>query len=135
MKTLTGVACALMVVGCSHAQTTKLTTAENAPAAMGSVKTTQGENGNTEVTVTVEHLAPPARIASGASTYVVWAKPASQDAPQNLGAMTVDDALNGKLQTKTALTRFDLMIAAEPTPTIAQPNGAPVMQAHVDTQR
>lgn len=134
MKALSMVVCTLLALGCSKGQTTKLTTADNVPAAAGWMKTAQGENGNTDVTVEVEHLAPPARVTSGATTYVVWAKPASQDAAQNLGAMTVDDSLKGKLQTKTPLTIFDVMITAEPTPTVAQPSGAPVMRAHVDTQ-
>ena len=72
-------------------------------AAQGNVETTTTQNGNTALTVQVKHLAPPEKVASGASTYVVWATPMDANAEaQNLGALTVDTDRTGELRTLTS---------------------------------
>lgn len=106
----------------------------NAPAATGEVVTSRGENDNTEVKVEVEHLAPPQQIASGASVYVVWAMPHSQDPPQNLGALLVDSDRKGKLETKTPLKQFEVVVTPESSASAAQPTGDPVMKTSVNAR-
>lgn len=120
-----------VLFACAGGQTSKLHAASGTPAAIGEVKTAEGDNGNTKVTVEVEHLAPPQNVERGASVYVVWAKPHSQDAPQNLGALRIDEERKGKLETKTPLKRFDVLVTPETSPTVSLPAGEPVMTATV----
>lgn len=124
--------CFALACGGGHA--TKLNAAPATPAAVGEIKASRGDNGNTELSVEVEHLAPPENVASGAKVYVVWAKPHSQDPAQNLGALAVGDDRKGKLETKTVFKEFDLLVTPEATPTSAQPTSAPVMKASVVAQ-
>lgn len=120
-----------LVTACGASQTSKLHTVTGAPAAVGNVETSQGANGNTEVKVEVEHLAPPENVASGASVYVVWAKPRSDEAPRNLGALKVDENRKGKLETKTPLKQFEILVTPEASPQVTQPTAEPVMKASV----
>lgn len=102
------------------------------PAAMGEVTTSIGLNENTDVTVKVKHLAPPERVAPGATVYVVWATPPETGAnAHNLGALRVDAELNGKLKTVTPLRTFDLKITAEATAAVDEPHGIPVLNVRI----
>jgi hypothetical protein len=102
------------------------------PAAMGEVATTIEPNGNTKLTVNVQHLAPPDRVTPGATVYVVWVAPPEEGATAtNLGALRVDADLRGKLEAVTPLRGFDLKITAEETPTVDEPHGTPVLSVRV----
>jgi hypothetical protein len=57
------------------------------PAADGVAEVRRDENGNAQIDIKVDHLAPPERIAAGATSYVVWVKAMRGDMKfQNLGA-------------------------------------------------
>jgi hypothetical protein len=118
----------------SHAfqfQTSSIT-----PAAVGKVATVAGPNGNTRLTVDVQHLAPPDRVSPGARVYVVWATELGGGATaSNLGALRVDDALNGRLESVTPLHSFDLHITAEETPTVEKPTTVSVLSVRVTPKR
>jgi hypothetical protein len=45
------------------------------PAADGVTEVRRDENGNAPLDIKVDHLAPPERIAPGATSYVVWVNP------------------------------------------------------------
>lgn len=122
---------ACLAAACAHGQTTNLQTAAGAPAAVGQVETEVGDNGNTEVKVEVEHLAPPEKVKSGASVYVVWAKPHTDEKAQNLGALAVDADRKGKLETKTPLKQFDVLVTPEASASVDAPTNDPVMRASV----
>ena len=93
-------------------RTENLTASSQLPAAEGQVKFAPTKNGNTSVDVSVKHLAHPERLNPPASTYVVWIQRAADAAPQNIGALKVDDQLNGELRTVTPLGAFDLFVTA-----------------------
>lgn len=132
---LTLVATALLAVSCSHfmssTSTPLSTAAEGIPAAQGEVKTAKAKNDNTTLTVTVQHLAPPGRVANGATTYVVWAQPDGTETPQNIGALKVDDKLNGSLMSVLAYDSFKVFITAEPTAQVTEPTGGELLAANV----
>jgi len=110
-----------ILIGCSSP--THLTTSREVPAARGTVKTNLTENGNTRVELEVKHLANPQDIKPQANTFVVWASPRTGESPQNLGALQVDQNLNGKIQTSTPLQSFQLFITAEASPYVKSPSG------------
>lgn len=101
-----------------------------APAAQGEVRGKADSNGNTRLTIEVQHLAPPEKVQPGATCYVVWV---SNDVsiPQNLGALTLDSDLRGRLETTTPLHGFTVIITPEPSPTVVAPRGPVVLTAEV----
>ncbi|MBL8950410.1 MAG: hypothetical protein JNK82_06515 [Myxococcaceae bacterium] len=134
LKSLSLVAAALLAGGCIHGMDeVKLTTStEGIPAAQGNVRTMGAPNDNVRVIVKVKHLAPADRVASGATTYVVWAQPTGSDKVQNLGALSVDKKLNGSLMTVLPYESFKVFITAEPGANITEPTGDMLMTAMVD---
>ena len=101
------------------------------PAAQGTVVATASDNGNTDLSVRVKHLAPPSKLVSDATVYVVWIQPG--DAPiQNVGAMTLNDDLEGRLDTVTPHSRFKVTVTPEPGARGSQPTNEPVFTAEVE---
>jgi hypothetical protein len=69
----------------------------------------------THLNITTEHLAPPDRLKSGGTTFVVWARK-DDDAPwSRVGALTYDpEARKGQLvESSVPQTEFDLIISIE----------------------
>jgi len=124
---------AVAVVGCaSGTGTVRMTTNGDIPAAQGTAKASPASNGNTALEVDVKHLAPPGRVVSGATTYVVWVHGKDgEGAAQNVGALRVDGELRGTLNTVTPLRTFELFITAEPSSTISAPTGKQLLSASV----
>ena len=60
-------------LGCGSPQ--EMRSASGVPASRGTVDASEGENGNTMLSIHVEHLANPQQMASEATTYVVWIQP------------------------------------------------------------
>jgi hypothetical protein len=100
------------------------------PAAEGVVRATAGENGNTQLRVFVRHLARPEKVRPDATTYVVWLQPPG-GAPQNMGALAVDEDLRGSLTTVTPLKSFDVFITLERTATVQEPSAENVLSASI----
>ena len=124
---------AVALVACAAGNPTiHMTTAQGIPAAEGTVRASHASNQNTALDIEVKHLALPARVAPGATTYVVWSLARGQDTPQNLGALRVDDDLKGTLKTVTPLRTLDVFITAEPTQTGDRPTGQRLLFASVD---
>jgi hypothetical protein len=102
------------------------------PAASGEVKASTGENQNTRLVITVQHLALPDRVTPGATSYVVWAVPPGKDqVAHNIGALAVNDKLEGKLETVTPFKQFALWITPEPSPRAQFPTGTRVMSTSI----
>lgn len=126
------VALLALVLGCSREQTIKLSGSSQVPAAQGFVRIKSGENNNTRLKITVQHLARPEQISSGSKAIVVWAKPMTgAGEAQNLGVIRVDGDLDGELATVTPHQDFELMITAEPYPTVTSPSGTALLSARI----
>jgi len=106
--------------------------AEMVPAAEGSIEAKLGDNQNVELQLVVDHLAPPDRIAPGASVYIAWATPAAEGSvAQNIGALRLDEKLKGKLKTVTPHKDFNLTITPEPSATASEPTGPVVLERRI----
>lgn len=124
--------------GCSHfdsmrganQQTWTMHSTDKLPAAQGKVQVATEKDGNHEVKVEVKHMAPPERIYEGTSTYVVWLK-AENGEFQNVGSLNVDKDLNGKLETKTPFSNFNVLVTAEETNAATTPSPHHVLNAKV----
>lgn len=106
------------------------------PSADGYVKADVGANGNTNLTVIVANLAPPERVVSGATLYVVWVNlDPKNPAPQNVGVLVLKDDRSGRLETLTPLRDFEVMITAEANRNAGIPTGAPVLRTRVSQKK
>lgn len=117
-------------VGCAENEQMMAASLET-PAAQGMVSTSPGENDNLVVRVTVKHLAPPYRLVSGATTYVVWVDAPGLD-PQNVGALKVDDDLEGRLEFVTPHRVFRVIVTPEAQATTGTPSQRAVFTADVN---
>lgn len=115
--------------GCARTQTMQSSLGQ--PASEGTVKATEGDNGNTNLTIKVKHLAPPSRIAPDATVYVVWIQPGN-GARQSVGRLTLNDNLEGTLNTVTPHRRFALTVTPEPSGQVAHPTHPPVFVSQVE---
>ena len=126
--------CALLLLahaGCANV--VALTGSRAAPGARGEIKVSRGDNGNSRITVRVEHLALPQDVVEGSKAYVVWVQNTDHVAPQqNVGELRVDADLEGHLATLTTLTQFDLTITPETSAQVAQPAGQPILSARIN---
>jgi hypothetical protein len=69
--------------------------------------------GNHVLSVRVDHLPPPSRVASGTNHYVVWSVPRG-GVPQHVGGLEYDeDSRVGELETVTPYDEFEVRITAE----------------------
>jgi hypothetical protein len=66
----------------------------------------------------------------GANVSIVWIKPAN-GARQSVGQLTVDDNLEGRLETVTAHRAFALTVTPEPNAQVSKPSSKPVFSANV----
>ena len=133
-----------LVAGCammhSSSSTVALHSSDRTPAATGEIRAVPAPNGNTNVTITVDHLAPPDRIAPDATTYVAWIVPKGDSVhdstgtamPNNAGQIRLGSDLHGELQVVTPYKDFQVVITPERTAALQQPTAAPVLSANVD---
>jgi len=108
-----------------------MVSAAGVPASEGTVKASGGENGNTNLAIHVKHLAPPSKVAPDATVYVVWLLPRNAEI-QNIGALTLNDNLEGSLVTVTPHRRFRVTVTPEAGGRGAQPTHEPVFTSEVE---
>jgi hypothetical protein len=118
-----------MHLGCTKPQT--MVSTEGVPAIQGTVKAAKDENGNTKVSIRVDHLDSPSKVASDSAVYVVWIQPRGAS-KQNLGALAWNDTLVGSLDTVTPHRRFLILVTPEPGARGEQPTHDPVFTSEVE---
>jgi hypothetical protein len=127
----------LVALGCGKKEDPKapvaLMSTDSSAAAQGQVMVNDAGNGNAELVVEIKHVPKADKAAPGATTYVVWAKPSGGE-PMNLGAISVNDELNGSLRTVTPMKHFDIFITAEPSAQAMRPSATPVLSARVERE-
>lgn len=107
-----------------QAKTVTLAASEQIPAAQGQVRVKDAGNNNTQIDLSINHLAPPQKIDAQATTFMVWAKPSSElRRAQPLGALVVDKDLQGKLTATTPYRNFEVFVTAETSSQVEDPSG------------
>jgi hypothetical protein len=77
----------------------------------------------TKLAITVEHLAPPDRLADLGTTFVVWAKKDDGKEWQRVGALKYDTGKRlGELEDASVPHIFDLAITVETQPAPTNPS-------------
>lgn len=133
MTTRLVTACLLTItfaLGCANF-TQPLRAGGSTLGAEGTVRSETGANGNTAISLKVKHLAPASKVSPEATVYVVWVRPRGGTA-QNVGALALNDELEGALETTTPHHRFTVLVTAEPGAQAAQPTTSPVFTSEVE---
>lgn len=108
-----------------------MTSGSEVPASQGTVEASDEDNGNTNIAVKVKHLAPPSKVAADATIYVVWVRPRNAGI-QNVGALSLNEDLEGTLNAVTPHRRFSLLVTPEASARVSQPTHAAVFTSEVD---
>lgn len=124
----------LGISACNQSNPRELTANSRVPAARGTYHVAKTNNGNTKVSVTVAHLAEPAKISSEATTFMVWAQPTQTGGvAQPLGRLQIGKDLNGSIEVMTPQQNFQLFVTAEVSPDISSPSGDRLLWADIGT--
>jgi hypothetical protein len=83
-----------------------------APAAEGKVITDNDRNGNTHIEIHVKHMATPQSLTPARQAYLVWVQPRGKE-PELLGALRVNEDLEGSLKATTPYKDFEVLVTAE----------------------
>lgn len=100
------------------------------PSAMGDIDLSKDKNGNTNISLRVEHLAKPTLLTPPANLYVVWFQEPGAN-PENEGQLQVGNDLKGQLKTTTPLHNFDIFVTAEMDPTVKTPSDQVVLRVTI----
>jgi hypothetical protein len=120
----------LLFTGLGFGKTYHFASTKIDPSASGDIDLSKDKNGNTNVSLRVEHLAKPTLLTPPANLYVVWfQEPGSE--PENEGQMQVGNDLRGQLKTTTPLRNFDIFVTAEMDPTAKTPSDMVVLRVTV----
>ena len=126
----------LTAASCAGPKEVRLAGNGDIPAAESTVKVGTNENGNTTFDLTVKHLALPQRVDPAATVYVVWLRGDDSAArSQNMGALKVDDALNGSYSGVTPLREFELFVTAEASASGTMPSGPALLHTNVSATK
>lgn len=121
------------MMGNKDSRELQLTGSPSLSSAQGTAKVSTTDDGNTQIDLDVKHLAPPEKVNAGATAFVVWVKDVNSETnPHNLGALKVDENLNGSMKAVTSLRSFDLYVTAEPNATADQPTGEQLLRTNVE---
>ena len=136
-KTLAPLAlCSLLALsaGCGGPSEYALVGSARAAGTDGTVQLEEIEGGNQMVTLTLDHLPPPARLGDGMTVYVVWFMQEGGQ-PAKAGALEYDeDARTGHMIATTPLTQFTLRITAEESRDVTAPSDLTVAEQTVGGQ-
>jgi hypothetical protein len=102
-----------------------------APAAEGKIITDTDRNGNTGVEIQVKHLATPESLKPAKQAYLVWVQPRGKD-PELLGALRVNEGLEGSLKAATPHKDFEVFITAEDSMKPDMPSSTVILKGAVE---
>ncbi|HKD80121.1 MAG TPA: hypothetical protein VKH81_10535 [Candidatus Angelobacter sp.] len=123
-------ALALALASVAWGREDRLTNTGVAPAAEGKVTTDTDHNGNTNVEVSVKHMATPQSLTPAKQDYLVWVQPRGKD-PELLGALKVNSDLEGSLKATTPYKDFDIFVTGEESARPEAPSGMVMLRGSV----
>lgn len=125
------IAIAIVLTTVAWSREDKLTNTGLTPAAEGKVVTSTDRNGNTEVEVQVKHVARPQALTPPRQSYLVWVQPRGMQ-PQLLGALRVNEDLEGSLKATTTYKDFDVLVTAEDNLKTETPSSTVILKGTVE---
>jgi hypothetical protein len=125
-----GLALTLFCTAVLEAKKYPLTASSVVPAALGHVDIDKDKNGNTTVSIEVEHLATPQNLTPSADVYIVWVQDRG-GSPENQGQLKVDKNLKAEFKSVTSAKNFDLFITGERDKNTKLPAGTEVFRTTI----
>jgi len=123
---------AVLIVSCVGPSKYQVTGSTRAPDADGRISVEKVEGGNSMVTLTVDHLAPPQRMVNAATTYVVWFQRPGQT-PVIVGQLAYDSGnRTGVMHATTTDHQFNVLVTAESEGRVLSPSDVVVFQKEVE---
>lgn len=122
---------ALAIATMAWGREDRLTNTGTAPAAEGKVSTDSDHNGNTNVEVSVKHMATPQSLTPAKQSYLVWVQPRGKEA-ELLGTLRVNSGLEGDLKATTPYKDFDIFITAEDSSKPETPSSMVILRGSVE---
>ncbi len=117
-------------VGCKK-QTYDFDTKAPAHAGQAELVLKVDKTGNGEISITLEHLAPPQRIDASLNTYVVWIQSAGKD-PHKLGILDYKEKKRvGTLNATYSEDQMKIIVTLEKDSSTDVPTGARVLEQDV----
>lgn len=127
-----GIVALLMASSCATSSRYRMTTNEQlVHGAAGVVSVVPSDGNNTKLRLRVKHLYPAERIESGATNYIVWVRPEGSERYQNIGALQVDNMLQGDYSTTVPYSSFQVMVTPEKSNIVESPEGPMVMEKRI----
>ncbi len=124
---------ALVVASVPACKTSKYDFETNSPASAGmaEIVMTIDKTGNGEMKLMFEHLAPPKKIDSSLSAYVVWMQVEGQD-PAKLGVVEYTaKKRSGSLTATYSAKKVKIIVTIESDPAVTAPVGARILDVDV----
>lgn len=120
-------------IACGGALEYKVPSSAQAPGADAHIVADVNEDqSTTQLEIKVEHLAPPDRVNTAATAYVIWQRSSSSVVWSRVGALLYDaDARSGTFQGSVPEAAFDLTVTAEKTANVASPSANVVFSQRV----
>jgi len=121
------------LLGCGGPLHYKLASSPKAPGADADVTAgVQAEQNTTLLEVQIRALAPPGRIAEGASHFVLWQRKDSKGLWARVGGLEYDpETRDGKFLGSVPESAFDMSITAEKALDVASPSADVVFSQRV----
>ncbi len=133
LTTLTLLSAALILPAC---KTVNYNVAAAAPtyAADAQIKVKPNKTGVGDITLVIEHLAPPKRIDKGNIGYIAWIVVDGQ-APVKLGLLDYNEKKRrGELHASTPQKKFTIQVSLEKNPNVQAPQGTIIVNHPVVTK-
>jgi len=111
-----------MIAGCHAPADYALVGSAYVPATQGEIDVTKLSGDQILISVTLDHLVPPAQLELGLTHYVVWFTPTGEF-PERQQALDYDpEGLVGRAAIPTSLREFEIQITAEKSETPDRPS-------------
>jgi len=112
IRTLLFVTIVGSLVACGGGQTYETHGTDRAPGVDAEIRVQPLDSGNFRVNIDAENMPPPSRLASDATTYVVWVTSQSEGA-QRLGYLPLGDSRDAEMYGTTVDPSFEVLVTAE----------------------
>ena len=123
----------LLLAGLAWATEYRLTSTGLTPSAEGKVIADTDRNGNTKIDIEVKRLAKPQSLTEPKQAYLVWVQPRGKS-PELLGALRVNDNLEGSLKASVPYNAFDIFVTAEDNLKPETPGSTVVLKGSVENK-
>lgn len=132
---LLGMVLALASVGCGGGtQSYNVVGSSRDPGAEGVIQVERIEGGNRLVTVSLDHMTPPARLGSGLTTFVLWFRDARGQSTKASLLAYDPDSRTARATATTPMGRFQAIVTVERNGNVVEPGENVIFNQRVSAE-